>query len=274
MAYNYEKLKSSLQKKRRYLTITILISMVIILIFGRSLISDYSNYFLSLIYKPYNSLINNTYHIIDMVGNLNNLYNENTILKENNVTLLQKNANLEYLREENVQLKKLLVYTDQNPTQKYITAAVYAQDPLNLSNLLTIDKGSNDKITIGQHVVYNGIYLGQVIAVNKYNSQVKLITDPTLSIVGQIPSINSNGIVHGQIGFGMIMEDIPPDAALSIGQLVTTSAIDANMPDNLILGEIIEVIKSDQNIFQQAIIKPYYQPIDLKYVLVYINEQN
>jgi rod shape-determining protein MreC len=215
-----------------------------------------------------------TFGIVDMIGNLNTIYNENNSLKEKNVSLLQENANLEYLREENEELKKLLDYVAKNPTQNYVTAAVYAQDPLNLTNLLTIDKGTTEDIKVGQHVVYNGIYLGQVISTNRYTSQVKLITDPTLSIIAQIPSINSNGILHGQIGFGMILEDIPPDASLEIGQLVTTSPIDANMPDNLILGEIIEIIRTDQNIFQKAIIKPYYQPIDLKYVLVYINDQN
>lgn len=274
MAYNYEQLKSSIQKRRRYFTLTIILLMVIIIIVSGSAIGDYSNYFLSIIYKPYNSLAGQTYNLVDMISNLNNLYNENNSLKEKNVALLQKNANLEYLREENIELKKTLEYVTKNPTQNYVTASVYAQDPLNLSNLLTIDKGTVDNIKVGQHVVYDGIYLGQIISSNRYTSQVKLITDPTLSIIAQIPSINSNGILHGQIGFGMIMEDIPPDAALEVGQLVTTSRIDANMPDNLILGDIIEVIKTDQNIFQKAIIKPYYQPIDLKYVLVYINDQN
>ncbi len=274
MAYNYEKLKKNLSQKRRFLTITIISLMVIILFFGRNLIYDYSNYLLSIVYKPYNDIVGDSYDFFDMLQNINQLYNENTILKEKNVKLLQENTNLQYLIEENTELKKNLNYSKTNPDLTYLTAKIYAQDPLNITNLISIDKGSTNGIKIGQNVVYNGIYLGQIIEVNKYTSQVKMLTDPTLQIVAQIPSANTNGIVHGQIGFGMIMQDIPPDATLEIGQLVTTSAIDYNMPENLLIGEIIEIEHTDQDIFQKVIVKPYYNPNDLKFVLVYINDEN
>ncbi|MBU0647787.1 hypothetical protein KJ855_01255, partial [Patescibacteria group bacterium] len=60
---------------------------------------------------------------------------------------------------------------------------------------------------------------------------------------------------------------------LALGQVVTTSSIDPNIPENLLLGEIIEIKKTDQDIFQQAILKPYFDIKELKYVLVQINEQ-
>jgi len=246
--------------------------MVIILVFGYHSIISYSQHLYSGLSSPYNNTSRGIVGVINNIRTIRSLYDENNDLKEKNVQLLQETTSLKLLREENKELKSLLEYYENNSNDNYITAAVFAQDPLNLSNIVSIDKGTKNKVNINNHVVYNGMYLGQVIESNNFTSKVRLISDPKLTIIGHIPDINVNAIVHGQIGYGLTIEDIPPDANLEIGQIVTTSSIDITMPDNLLLGEISEINQSDQEIFQQATITPYFNAINLKYVLVYLNE--
>jgi rod shape-determining protein MreC len=201
---------------------------------------------------------------------INELYSENSDLKAENIKLTQQIVDLKQLNIENSDLKKILKYSENKPEEKFVTAKIFARDPLNISDTISINKGTKDSIAIGNHVSYNGIYIGQVMETNEQSSKIKLITDPTQAIVCQIPAINVSGISKGQIGYGLLMEDIPPDANLQIGQIVTTSSIDNTLPSNLLIGEINEIIKSDQQIFQKAYIKPYFNIYNLKFVSVHI----
>ena len=246
--------------------------MVIILIFGYRSIISFSQYVYSGVATPYNYSANTIVKVIENIQTIRTLYDENNELKEKNVQLLQETTSLKLLKEENNELKNLLDYYENNQNKKYITAAIFAQDPLNLSNTVSIDKGMKDNVNEGNHVVYNGMYLGQVTQASDFTSKVRLISDPQLTIIGHIPDVNVNAIVHGQIGYGLTIEDVPPDVVLELGQIVTTSSIDITMPDNLLIGEISEIESSDQEIFQKATITPYFNAIDLKYVLVYPNE--
>lgn len=265
--------KPKLFTNRNKILSTIALMVVLLLIyFNFSFITAIYNSIIISIQKPFNGIVQNTINLQSTFTQYEEIIEDNNQLKEENVALLQENNQLLSLKEENRQLKDLLNYSENNSNYKYITAGVYAQDSINLSDAIAIDRGSDNGVKINDHVIFSGIYIGQVISVTNNSSQVRLITSPGLSVVGQISSINTNGIVQGQIGFGLIMKDIPPDASLEVGQVVTTAPIDSHMPADQLLGEIIEIKHNDQDIFQEAILQPYFNLKEIKYVLVKIDE--
>jgi rod shape-determining protein MreC len=52
------------------------------------------------------------------------------------------------------------------------------------------------------------------------------------------------------------MERIPQDATLNPGDIVLTSGLGGNFPDKLVIGQVTEVVKRDQDMFQTARIRP------------------
>lgn len=248
----------------------ILICLLVILFLNFSYLLSLFSSVIVVIQKPFNQITRQIGNLTRGFRYAEELVDENNQLKIQNTNLLQENLRLKNLSEENKKLLEILNYTKNNLQSNYQLAYIYAQDTLNISNVIFLDKGANHQIKVGDHVVYNGLYLGKIIEVWPNTSKAELIFSPNLKIVANIPEINASGILHGQIGFGLIMEDIPPDAQLHLGQIVVTSPIDPQMPANLLLGEIQEISKNDQDIFQKAVIKPYFDRKNLQYVSILV----
>ncbi len=68
-----------------------------------------------------------------------------------------------------------------------------------------------------------------------------------------------------------IMEYIPQDADLAVGDLVITSGLGGTFPKNLVIGQIVEVRKRDYDMFQEAVVRPTVNFDQLEVVLVITN---
>jgi len=265
---------NKISSRRPYLfTIGITGVILILFIVFRSYLTGGLMFITSLIRSPFDWTLERGQTIYSAFTYFEDLSAENAILKEKNIKLIQENQELEKYRTENQQLKNQLNYRSLDNQVNLITARIYAADPLNLSDSIIIDKGTIDDVNQNDHIIYNGMYLGKIISVTEHTATVELITDPRLKIVGQIQEAEVTGIIHGQIGYGLIIEEIPPNAQLRVGQTVTTADIDPQLPSDLLIGEITEIFHEDQNIFQSASVKPYFNIRDIKYVLVQSNHE-
>lgn len=265
---------SKIWHNRRYIIGGVIISvlLLIVLIF-RSFVTDNFQSAAYHVRSPFNWLYNQVNTTYSALIYFEELSAENQTLKEKNIKLIQENNDLSKYREENQQLKNLLNYQSISNEDSFVTARIFSADPLNIGNSIIIDQGSRDEVNIGDHAVYNGMYLGRVISTTDHTAVVQLITDPQHKIVGEISESKAAGIVRGQIGYGLIIEEVSPDAALKIGQTVSTSNVDPNLPSNLLIGEITEVFHEDQNIFQSASLRPYFDIAELKYILIQSNHE-
>ena len=182
--------------------------------------------------------------------------------------LLVENRELKALEEENKELRELLDFSKE---RKYslTTANVLSRDEIN-KNILIIDRGQEEKVKEGQAVVIKkGIIIGKVIAVDSHSSQVRLLTDKESSLAVKIGEENLSGILTGSLGLGMDLEFIPQEQDIKINDLVTTSALNKNIPANLLIGQIEKIEFEDEDIFKKAIVSPFldYQSLYLVAVL-------
>jgi len=67
------------------------------------------------------------------------------------------------------------------------------------------------------------------------------------------------------------MDFIPPDIEISVGEIVMTSGLGGTFPKGLVVGQVIDVLKNDDRMFQQAVIRPTVDFDRLELVLVITN---
>jgi len=260
---------SKLWENRRYVIGgSIVVFMSLLLLIFRGFITDNFQSVAYQIRSPFNWLIERVSTTYSALTYFEELSAANQTLKEKNIKLIQENNDLAKYREENQQLKNLLNYQSVANQDNFTTARIYSTDPLNISNSIIVDQGARDDVSVGDHAVYNGMYLGRIVSITDRTAVVQLITDPQHKIVGEITESGATGIVHGQIGYGLVIEEVSPDTELKIGQTVSTSDIDPTLPSNLLIGEITEVFQEDQNIFQSASLQPYFDISEIKYILI------
>ena len=205
--------------------------LVLLNVFLLILFSDKINYFIKVINKDFD-FVN--------VGR----YLNKEVIKENDD--LKKYINL---KEE--------VYPE------YILTKVKYKNIYDFNDEIILYKGSKDKIKKGQAIVNEKGLVGIITKVNKNTSQGKLITnkDNKISV-----KINDN---YGILDYDkkLIVSNLLDSAQINIGDKVYTSGI-TNIPGDIYIGKVKEVIKDDLNIEQKAVIDMAVDLNEISYVVI------
>ncbi len=118
-----------------------------------------------------------------------------------------------------------------------------------------INKGEDDGVKEGMAVLSEGFLIGHIKEVDKKNSKVVLLVDPDFSTPVLIQNSNTSGLLKGQLGFGLLLEKVPQNISLETGDTITTSGLGGVFPKGLVIGQVEEVFKQSNTIFQSATIK-------------------
>ena len=191
-------------------------------------------------------------------------FQENKALTQQLAQVLSENANL---RRSLSETQGFLLEQKALDPQVYTTVPAR---PVSLSRYLMIDKGSDSGIKVGQPVVYKDTLLGVIKQVSPGESQVILTTDPD-SKIAAFSSNNSGkaqGVLLGQFGSNMLMDQILHKEPVSVGDLVYTAGTEGNLPRGLVLGTVSTVLDNPNQIFKQAIVSPLFNIADLDIMFV------
>lgn len=192
--------------------------------------------------------------------NIQALAARNTELEAVNNKLMVENIRLKELERENELLRQLLNYTRSNPQFSYQAGAVVGRsigfDPTNLLYFVYVDVGARDGIAENMPVITDRGLVGRVTAVGPNVAQVLMLIDPASSVNAFIQNSRVTGLVRGNIDGTLSMERIPPNEKVNPGDIVLTSGLGGNFPDKLVIGQVTEVLKRDQDMFQTARIRP------------------
>ena len=126
-------------------------------------------------------------------------------------------------------------------------------------NTLTINKGSADGIKIDMSVIDSNGLVGRISMVNKYSSQVKLITtnDTKNKISAVIKANNVYGIINGyDYSNNYLYLTITDNKQIDIGSKVETTGMGGVFPSGILIGNVIDIIKKDDGITNIVRIKP------------------
>lgn len=151
---------------------------------------------------------------------------------------------------ENKELKKIIDFENQNEYD-YLISRVKYRDVLDFTDELQIFKGKNDSITPGLAVINDQGLIGTIKTVDKETSIVELINNKNSKISVKIN--NSYGILKSQKD-NLIVSDLTNYDEINIGDEIFTSGI-GNLPGNIFIGKVKEVILSDLGIEKTVIVE-------------------
>jgi rod shape-determining protein MreC len=201
------------------------------------------------------------------------LRKENRDLRAALDAALQQARQLEVLRVENAKLSEALG-TRQSLDFTTEAAFVVARSPSQLERTVTLDRGMDAGIEVGDAVLApGGALAGVVTAVYDGSSDVRLLSDPRSLIIGLDSASRATGEVKGNFSAPLRLVQVAATEQLAIGDSVTTAGtlvkgFKALLPRDLLIGSIVEVTDDPSEFSKSALVQPAADLDRLEAVLV------
>lgn len=184
------------------------------------------------------------------LAEIDRLQAENETLRKENEQLLEDAGEAQILRQ-------LFDRAAETPTYRRITADVIGQDTNPALQSILINKGFDDGVRVGMPVEAARGLVGQIYRVTNNASQVALLTETASAIPVRLGSTRATGMLRGA-GRGQLptIDWIDLQYQVEVGELVTTSGLGGNFPENLVIGRVVEVERNEAELFQRAVVQP------------------
>ncbi|MHC1771030.1 MAG: rod shape-determining protein MreC [Flexilinea sp.] len=201
------------------------------------------------------------------------------------VSLRQENQELQktvsLLQTEIIQLQQdlkeadilyaLLGFARGRPEETYIAAAVIGKDPSPFLQYVLIDKGTDDGVLYNMPVVTEKGLVGRIAAVTASAARVQLITDAGSLVNAIIEDVDTEGVVTGSVTSDITIGMVSQEAEIKAGQIIQTSGLGGNYPSDVVIGQVLNVNKVENELFQSAAVQPAEDFQNLQAVLVVAN---
>ncbi len=176
---------------------------------------------------------------------------------------------------ENRRLRALLRFAEAHPYYDVrgasVVGMVIGRDPARVVDRLILNVGEQDGIRPGMPVVTETGLVGHIVQVHKTTSVVMPITAAESAVNAIIQASRQTGVVRGQGTDTLVMDYIPLDAAVQVGDLVLTSGLGAIYPPKILIGQVVAVERHDYDMFQRARIRPTVPFRQLEQVLILVD---
>lgn len=183
------------------------------------------------------------------------LLSENESLRKQQLLLQAKVQKLLALQQENKQLRALLSSAPK-ASEHVLAAQLLAVDETPFTQQVMLDRGSNNKVFLGQPVVDAHGVMGQVIAVNPFSSNVMLLTDPRSAIPVQDNRNGLRAIVVGQDEPNSLqLIHVPLTADVKVGDVLVTSGLGQRFPVGYPVGTISNIQRNAGERFANISVK-------------------
>jgi rod shape-determining protein MreC len=191
----------------------------------------------------------------NQVGNVINLQNENTRLKNEsiaNATTLQR---VEQIDAENREFRKLLELREKLTITTVMAQVLYeARDPF--VRRLVLDKGSQNGILAGQPVVDSVGVVGQITRVFPISSELTVLNDASLTIPVQVQRSGVRAVAFGGgPGGNLELRYLAANADIKPGDVITTSGLDGLYPSGLLIGKVLSIDSRKAGNFMPAVVE-------------------
>lgn len=184
-------------------------------------------------------------------GDAHRLSAQNAQLDAQIVALQSQVATLSQEQLQNQVLKQELGFR-QSSTLALIPATVIGGDPTGFTQTITIDAGTRAGVKVGNPVLSQGALVGLVTQATPFTAIVTFATDPASAIDVQLADTGERGILEGSYGSGMVIDSVSPKATLTTGEQVVTAGLNVNVPANVLVGAVGNVLSNHSDLLQRA----------------------
>ena len=228
--------------------------------------------FTNVLTKPFHAVLNLPSDIYDFTtqyfSNQSHLIHENETLKLDIDRLKADLQRLDYIDQENDQLRNLLEVRNTHKFKTEAVSIIYSRfDPINQK--IIIDGGQNKDFQPGQPVIDALGLVGQISSVFPETSEVTLIIDKKMSVPIQIQRNGLRAITNGNGQNETIsLSYLPNSVDVMKGDILKTSGIDTIYPEGIAVAEILEIKHDPKLPFAKIICKPISAIRNHSHVLV------
>ena len=255
------------QARRRGIVFAVLVAITLLLMAfsGNPFVLE-AQHGLSFALRPFQgaiaSVADGVSGVVTAITEIDQLRNDNADLKAENERLTNENARLGALKKENDDLTALL-QLQGGFDHATVAVRVIGREMLETRRVVTIDKGTDDKIALGDAVVVQGGALaGKVTDVGPTFAKVTLISDSTSTVVGKLINSGATGDIVGQAGGVLVMQNIDSAVEIGIDEEVFTAGLELGggikspYPAGLIVGSVVDVARDANDVVQTAFLAP------------------
>ena len=255
------------QNRRRGIVFTVLIAITLLLMAfsGNPYIREAQRGFqfaLTPFQEALASFADGVAGVATAVTEIDQLRTDNTALREENERLANENARLRALKQENDELTALLQLQGGFDHQT-VAARVIGRETLDTRRVVTLDKGTDDGLEMGDVVVVQGGALaGKVTDIGPTFVKVTLISDSTSTVVGKLLNSGETGDIVGQAGGVLIMRNVDSGVEVGIDEEVFTAGLElaggirSPYPPGLVIGSVVDVERDVNDVVQTAFLAP------------------
>jgi rod shape-determining protein MreC len=215
------------------------------------------------------NLPSDLYHFTTVYfSNQSRLIHENEALKLDIDSLKADLQRLDFIDQENDQLKNLLEVKSAHKFKTEAVSIIYSRfDPF--SQKIIIDGGQNKDFQAGQPVINALGLVGQISSVFPETSEVTLIVDKKMSVPIQIQRNGLRAITTGNGQNETIsLPYLPTSVDVIKGDILKTSGIDTIYPEGITVAEVLEINHDPKLPFAKIICKPISAIRNHSHVLV------
>jgi rod shape-determining protein MreC len=212
--------------------------------------------------------------IFHTIAEIDQLRQDNAALADENDQLRTENARLQETKRENDLLTALL-QLQAGLDHETVAASVIAREPAEFRRAVTLDRGSDHGIEVGDVVIAaGGALVGRVVTVGPNFSAVTLLTDGSSIVIGQLATNGATGEVVGDLAGSLNMTKIDSSVPVQLGDEVVTAGIElaggirSPYPKGLLVGQVIDVRRDANSVVQTAFLEPAAGFDRLEYLLV------
>jgi rod shape-determining protein MreC len=259
--------------------VPVLLSIILIVLDTRfSYLDNFKKFTLTLL-SPIYVIVDLPSQVIDWVNDKGvdnqTLIGENDYLKGQLIELKARLQTYNNLALENKKISELLDSSYKIPNHDVLLAKVKSISQSRLSKKIVIDKGSNDEVALSQLVIASDGVVGQIIQVTPMFATVRLLPDPTQFMPVKNSRNGIRGITKGIASNekGMIIEYVPLDSDVKVGDLFLTSGIGNSYPSGYLVGRVTSIDNSLDASFLSITIQPSQNMNKLEMVLIIKGEK-
>lgn len=201
------------------------------------------------------------------------LESENKALQEKVDTLTAENSQLVLDKEELSRLQTLVDLKDQYSDYDTVGARVISKDSGNWYNSFTIDKGTDDGITVDCNVMSGAGLVGIVTDVGKNWAKVRAIIDDDSNVSAMVSTTSDTCIVAGNLqlidqGTLSLVKLTDDNNHVHVGDKVVTSNISEKYLPGILIGYISELNNDANNLTKSGQLTPVVDFRHIQEVLV------
>jgi rod shape-determining protein MreC len=196
---------------------------------------------------------------------------DNASLKQQLERLRLEQASIAQDAAQGQRLQHMLGFTEHY-IYKTLPAQVIGTGGTDQSQVLYVDKGSEDGLQQDMPVITPDGIVGKLKDVFPHTSQVLLVTDPTSGVGVILETTRIRGILKGRAYSQLQVTDVSPDSRIKEGEAIVTSGGDQIFPRGLPVGTVDQVIADpEHDPLVDVIVHPAAKLSELEEVLVITN---